>query len=144
MKQRFEAVSRPYRLLIILGLVFISTIATSYSIYEDQQQKIEENLKVKQGIKQDIRTLFESINPELLREIDAGQKKILTTIGTPNEITLSKLSERVDFDKYLSFKQITYLDESNDLGDPNIVIDNGKYLWMEHGYYLYPKDALIK
>jgi hypothetical protein len=94
--------------------------------------------------KQEIRTFLESINPEILQRIDLGQKKILVCISTQDTVKLSNLSERVDFDKYLSVKQITFEDDSNDLGDPNISIENDEYLWVNNGHYLYPQDALRK
>ena len=107
------------------------------------QQKIEENSKVKQGIKQEMRTFLESISPEILRRIDAGRKEILVCISTQDAVKLSNLSERVDFDKYLSFRQATLEgDDFNGLGDPNIYIESNKYSWANNGHYLYPKDAI--
>ncbi len=143
-KQRLEAVSWLYRLLILLVLLHIITIVTSYFMYTSQQQKIEKLLGVKQDIKQEIRTCLESINPEILQRIDAGRKKILVCISMQDAVKLSNLSERVDFDKYLSFRQATLEGDFNGLEDPNIFIENVKYMWVSNGHYLYPKDALIK
>lgn len=142
MKQGFEAVSWSCKLLIILGLLFISTTITSYSMYTDQQKKIEENVKAKQDIRQKIRSCLESIDPEILRRIDAGRKEILVCIGTQDAVKLSNLSERGDFDEYLSFRQVTLKDDFSALEDPNIYIENDKYVWVSEGHYLYPKDAL--
>ena len=151
MKNQLEKIRPwPYGLLIFLGLILISIILTSYSMYESKQQQIK--VLQKQifdpntiNTKQEIRTLLESINPEILRRIYAGQKKILTTLSTPNEVKLSNLSERPDFEKYLSFKQINNeKDDFNDFEDPNIFIEGDKYFSWEQAYYHYPKDALIK
>jgi len=149
MKQRLEIVSWPCRLLIILVLIYISTIFTSYSIYKVQRGTItklqEAQAQKEQDTKQKIRTLLDSISPEILRRIEAGQKKILTTLGTADEVKLSNLSESADFSKYLSFKKITREDDFNDFEDPNIFIKGADYFYnWENGHYLYPKDALIK
>ena len=147
-KQRLGAVSWPYRLLIILVLLFISTICTSYSMYTGQQQTItklqERQALRRQDTKQEIRTCLESINPEILQRVDAGRKKILVCINTQDVVRLSNLSERVDFDKYLSFRQVTLEDNLNELEDPNIYIEKGEYIWVNNGHYLYPKDALMR
>lgn len=94
--------------------------------------------------KQAIRTLLESINPEILRGIDAGQKKILVGIGTTDVVKLLNLSERVDFDKYLSFGEALSEDDFKGLDDPNIFIESDVGLMWVRSYYLHPKDALIK
>jgi len=56
---------------------------------------------------------------------------------------LSILSGLIDFDKYLSFKQVTLKGDFNDFEDPNLYIENDEYIWVDNGHYLYPKDALI-
>ena len=130
---------RPHALSILLVFILISTILTSYSMYTNKQ-----SIQSQQDTKQKIRTLLESISPEILQRIDAGRKKILVCISTQDAVKLSNLSKRVDFDKYLSVKQITIEDDSNGLEDPNIFIENDEYIWVNNGHYLYPKDALIK
>jgi hypothetical protein len=88
--------------------------------------------------KQDIRTFLESINPEILRKVDTGQKEIHVLISIPKQMKLSDLSERSDFSKFLFFKRSG--DVSLGGGQINELNQNGAM----DGYYLYPKDTLVK
>ena len=148
MKEKIRIVSWPYRLLMLLGFVFISVVLTSYSLYSQQQQtilKLNEKLNIKADTKRQIRTFLESVNPKILEEIDEGRVKVLTTLSASKHVELVNLSKQSDFNKYLSFKHISREeDEINDLQDPNIFIEGDEFLSWEQAYYLYPKDALRK
>lgn len=92
--------------------------------------------------KQDIRTFLESMNREIIQRIDTRQTEIHVLISIPKQIELKDLSKRPDFDKFLS---------CTPTGDICIACDHLKDFIMDlsqagekDGYYLHPKDALIK
>jgi hypothetical protein len=93
--------------------------------------------------KQDIRTILESVNPEILRQIDAGSPSVKVLISSMHRTKLAMLSDRPSFSKYLSFgapdavvvgaRNILggYLNDIGDESDQNAMM-------------LLPKDALKK
>src|SRR5665213_1170471 len=96
-----------------------------------------------QNTKQDLRTFLESLNPEILKDIDSGQSEIEVFIGTVSQMKLSNFSERQNFKSYLSFKQTSNIlqGSSNKIGNSlNEVGEEG----VMTGFILYPKDALKK
>lgn len=139
-KKILESIPWSYRLLIVLGLLYISTILTSYSMYKENQKQVHNT-----DTKQDIRALLEDFNSVILQKIDMGQKKFLLPISMARQVKLTNLSERPDFNKYLRVEQFTREDDFNDYEDPNIFIKGSDYYysWMQ-AYYFYPKDALKK
>jgi hypothetical protein len=85
--------------------------------------------------KQDIRSFFESIDPNILKKIDAGQKEFHISITDSEQTKLLNLSKYPDFDKFLSFEQIEGV----------ITFVGGKNRTGVGGEYVFsPKDALIK
>ncbi len=104
------------------------------SLIDEQKQN---HLTSTKNTKQDIRILLESINPEILRAIDAGQRDILVMMNIPTEVRLLNLSERPDFNKYLSIKQ------SRGGKIEDYIIDSNDMSWKAD-YHLCPQDALIK
>jgi len=92
--------------------------------------------------KQEVRSFLESLNPKILKLVDAGKSEIHVMIGTVNQVKLSTLSERQDFKKYLSLTQTgnTILGgNSNQIGD---FINEENQNGTMNGFILYPKDAL--
>ena len=81
-KKKLEAMPWSYRFLVILGLLFISVILTSYSIYEKQNEQIRKAGTMK--TKQEIRSFLESVNPVILQKIDDGQKEICVSLSVPD------------------------------------------------------------
>jgi len=72
--------------------------------------------------KQDIRTLLESVNPEILKQIDFGKPEIKVEIGQIHFLKLVSLSDRTSFSKYMSYEH-----DGNDIyGSPGSSI--GGYL----------------
>ena len=163
-KKGLEAISWPYRLLIILGLLFISVILTSYSMYTNKERRNVDLQKeittlqndlldaqkqaqtapittIKPVTKQEIRVFLESINPEILRKIDIRQKEIPILIGAVKQVKLSNLSERPDFKNFLSF---TRGYGSVVGGGSNGYIDELGESGMKSRYILCPKDALVQ
>jgi hypothetical protein len=132
------AISLPWRLLILLGFIFISVILTSYSMYKKYHQA------AKTDIKQEIRTFLESINPLILQKIDAGEKEIIVSIIPDTHIKLVSLSQqKTDFDKFLSFEWSGYVSGKCD----SIIEDlspTGHIRPETTEYYLHPKDVLKK
>jgi hypothetical protein len=54
-------------------------------------------------LRQEIRALLESINPDILKLADSGAREIRVMIGNKNQNRLASLSEREGFSKYLSY-----------------------------------------
>lgn len=136
MKNSLLNAIKSYRIVIFLVFILISVILTAYSFYK-QIPNVD--------IKQEIRTLLESINPEILSKIDKGRAKILVPISPTKLVKLTNLSENPNFNKYLSVEQFTRKDDFNDFKDPNILVDVNDFDWFwNNTYYLCPKDALIK
>lgn len=136
-----------------LGCLFMLFIYSSFiipnknahiALLQEQKKTNDEGDKnLKPITKQEIRTFLESIHPEILRRIDHDYAKILTTLSVPNQVKLTNLSERPDFEKYMSFKQINNdTDDFNDFDDPNVFIEGDEYFNWIQAHYLYPKDAL--
>lgn len=124
-------------------LFIVSFIIATFLVAPFLQYR--QNKPTSENTKQEIRSFLETVNPEILKRIDVGRKEILVCISTQDAVRLSNLSEYVDFNKYLSFRQATIgEDDSKGLEDPNIFIENNEYLWATNGYYLYPKDALMR
>lgn len=131
MKDRL-ANARPYALSILLAFILISTILTSYSMHGNIH-----------NTKQDIRSFFESINPEILHRVDTSRDEIPVLLGSQDQLKLSELSKRSDFDSYLSARK----------GKDGVIVDGrpttnelrrmGQTGYMDR-YYFYPKDALAK
>jgi hypothetical protein len=95
-------------------------------------------------IKQEIRTLLETINPEILRRVDLGSNRINVMIGQIHATQLASLSSQERFSKYLEFKQTggTMMASHNvRLGD---YLNDETESSMMVGHTLYPKDALKK
>jgi hypothetical protein len=141
-KKILESIPWSYRLLIVLGLLFISVILTSYSMYENKQLQINELIanttNVKPVTKQEIRSFLEDVNSEILQKIDTGRKEIRILISIPKEVKLLNLSERLDFNKFLSFKQCQCDDVHS---SKDYIIELNDLSWKV-GYCLYAKDAL--
>lgn len=143
MKDRLTKI-RPYAIHILWSCILISVITTSYSMYANKQQRINELQKQIRdttpiNTKQDIRTFFEVINPKILKKIDAGQTVIPVRLGWSSQNRLSKLSTYPDFDKFLSFKKL----EKTDIKIEGFIKELDRDVF-EADYYLFPKDALIK
>jgi hypothetical protein len=97
---------------------------------ENKKLKSKDGNTQKPVTREEVRTFFESIAPEILQEIDAKQKEIRVDMSILQEIKFIELSERPDFGKYLSFTK-----------------EDGSYTWncvQMTVYYIFPKDALIK
>lgn len=99
--------------------------------------RYRQNSTIPINTKQEIRTLLESVKPLILQKIDMGQKDILIMINIPTEVKLLDLSQRPDFNKFLSIKQ------SRGSKIEDYIIDSNDISWKA-SYHLYPKDALIK
>jgi hypothetical protein len=92
--------------------------------------------------KRKIRTLLESINPEIIQYIDAGYKEIEVFISIPKGLELTELSKRPDFSQFLLYKK----GEDVNLGTNEVdgyILESG-YGGLKEHFSLYPKDALIK
>jgi len=116
--------------------------ALQRALTDEQKQTYSTNTK---DMKQDIRTLLESISPLILDRIDAGHEKIPVLISMLKQIKLNDLSEHPDFDNFLTFdkcggsvrgagKDAMYKGWVDEIGETG----------EKRRYYLYPKDALIK
>ena len=130
-------------LLLVISFL-TATFLAPYLLHREREVAII-------NTKHDIRTFLESINPAILQKIDTGQKEIPVFISVPKQIKLSDLSERSDFNKFLSFKQSGYAKGSGVVEMTRNGVDPTKDFIKEldqrghmDGYYLYPKDALIK
>ena len=107
----------------------------------EQEQHLNKDTKI---IKQEIRTVLESISPEILQRIDSRQTEIGVWLGITEQVKLNSISERLGCEQYLTFKKTKYI----------WIMTSGKHklnfivpanaVGMLTGYYLYPKDALIK
>lgn len=144
MKDRLAKI-RPYAIHILWGCILISVITTSYSMRKNNFAT--QNLKT--DTKQDIRNFFESINPMILQIVDTRQKKFPILIGVVKEAKLSELSERPDFNKFLKYEQMEWTMFGARHPDANKVLENGAVVELNQhgtlqGYFLYPKDALVK
>lgn len=98
------------------------------------------------NIKQEIRTFLESISPQILDKIDAKEKKIRIWLSSTSENKLSRLAEHTDFENFLSFEKanknmVLY---ENLEGDFNGFLKGRNETGLLEGYYLSPKDALVK
>ncbi len=127
-------------------LLLIRLAIAPYTIHQNQQQQIIELQKreeVAMTSKQDIRSFLESINPEILKKIDVGQKEIRIFIGKPNAMKL------VDFSTYPNFYKFLFFQQSDDKTFPDLPKDgfinqlDANEVWL-YGYYLYPRDAIKK
>jgi hypothetical protein len=92
---------------------------------KDEKKKTISN---KGDIKQQIRAFLEALNPEILQRIDTGRKEIEIELLAREIHILMRLSEHLDFDKFLRFEE------------------TGGTVYRERGrltiYRIYPKDAL--
>jgi len=121
-------------LLLVISFL-TATFLAPYLLHREREVAII-------NTKHDIRTFLESINPVILQKIDTGQKEIHVLISIPKQMKLSDLSERSDFSKFLSFKRSG--DVSLGGGQINGFINELNQNGAMDGYYLYPKDALVK
>ena len=146
-------------LIIFFLILFIRLITAPYIMHVEEEKTIaglKDNQTKKEDTKQAIRSFLESVNPVILKKVDAGQKEIHVLISAVKETKLSELSELSDFNKYLSFKQLhtTMQGPNYDGNDADIIkavkstlgdfIPELKQYGFVQGYSLYPQDALIK
>lgn len=100
-----------------------------------------DTINTKPVTKQELRTFLEDINREILQGIDS-RKDMHVLMGIPTQIRLIELSKRPDFDKFL------YIQKSGahcigNMPEVGLIKEVGETGYMD-GYYLVPKDALIK
>lgn len=140
----------PLAFLVLLLIVKLPRAA--YEMHKDQQQTInglQDSLAQKQSrdtdvrinIKQELRTLLESISPEVLQSIDTGQKEIPVQLGITTQVKLSELLKHPDCDNYLSFKKGGGTTMGG-AGRSGFITEPGESLTC--CCWLYPKDAIIK
>jgi hypothetical protein len=104
----------------------------------------DRDAKDRQDTKQAIRSFLESLRPDVLAKVDAGEKQIGVWLGSVNQTKLSTLSERPWFDSFLSFKktkQMWIIMGEAQMGD--FIRPTGEDGTLI-GHYLYPKDSLIR
>ncbi|MGB8225511.1 MAG: hypothetical protein WCE45_01395 [Sedimentisphaerales bacterium] len=102
--------------------------------------------------KQEMRSFLESVNPEILKMVDAKQREIYVLFSDPTRKGFFDLANRPDFNKFLSHRKTddTFLGEQQivrhkrDVNDSNYYINELGQYGIREGYCLYPKDALIK
>lgn len=123
--------------LFVISFFVATFLVAPFLRYRENENKI-----IPINTKQEIRTLLESINPLILQKVDARQKEIPMRIGIATQIKLSELSKYPDFDKFLSFKKTKKTIIGN--GQAGNFIKELDEDSFSVGYYLYPKDALIK
>ncbi len=145
MKKRLETMSWPSRLLFLLMGLTISIILTAHSMYMDKTEQIAAlqeahstpSLTIKPVTKQEIRTLLESINPEILRCIDKRQKQLHVMMSIPTQMNLLALSKGQGFEKYISIEK----SGSKCIGgqpEDGLIKEAEESGYMD-GYYIYPK-----
>ena len=139
------------RLLFLLMCFTISIVLTSYSMHVDKTRQIVALQEVQANAsttmrpvtKQEIRTLIETISPQILQEIDRKQEEALHIfMSIPTFIKVQSLSEQPDFSKYLSVEK----SGKRCIGgqpEAGVIKEAGANGYMD-GYYFHPKDALIK
>jgi len=118
--------------------------AVGYRIATDEELR-RSGIKPEQApveaieLKQQIRTLMESINPNVLGRIDAGQTQIPVLIGAINQAKLAEISQRGGFGAYLSFRKV-----GTTAGGQTFVSGflNDDDVGMRQGFILMPKDAI--
>jgi hypothetical protein len=133
---------------LFLLILIVRLITAPYAMHAEDQKTIADLKKIvekkEQDTKQDIRSFLESLHPDVLAKVDAGEKQIGVWLGPVNQTKLATLSERQGFSALLSVKstnQIWMTAGEAQRGDfIRPTGENGTLV----GYYLYPKDALIK
>ncbi|MGD0551847.1 MAG: hypothetical protein ABSB25_04265 [Sedimentisphaerales bacterium] len=133
--EKWKEVTMKVAFLLLVISFLTATFLAPYLLHREREVAII-------NTKHDIRTFLESINPVILQKIDTGQKEIHVLISIPKQMKLSDLSERSDFSKFLSFKRSG--DVSLGGGQINGFINELNQNGAMDGYYLYPKDALVK
>jgi hypothetical protein len=96
-----------------------------------------------QDTKQAIRSLFQTMNPILLTQIDAGRSELHIMVGRMSLMKLEQLSERSDFNKFLSFKEtslIVMAGSHNHIDDFLNEVNEDES--QQTGIILFPMDAL--
>jgi hypothetical protein len=158
LKDWFEFTSKWQIQCVVLGGILVVSSGVSLSLaLTAKEGKVEVSnsgglsstsagpeSKEKQDTKQSIRSFLESLRPDILAKVDARAKQIGVWLGSVSQTKLTMLSERPGFDTFLSFKStanIWMTVGEAQMGDfikpPG---ENGTLT----GYYLYPKDALLK
>ena len=137
LKTFLEKYRKPYASYVFPWFIVTSVILASYAFYEEAHRQTP-----KPVTKQEIRTFLESINPDILKMLDAEQEAIHVFMSIPTQIEFIELSKRPDFNKFSSIKK----SGAKCIGgkpETGIIKESGENGYMD-GYYFYPKDALIK
>ena len=123
--------------LFIITFLIAAVFIAPFLKYQNR-----ENEPIDRDTRKEIRTLLESVNPEILKRIDEGQKEIPVRFNTIAQVKLSELSNHQDFYRFLDFKKTGSIVSGANytgsfIGEPNEIS-------FTECYYLYPKDALIR